>query len=381
MRAVPSRLLPAAALGLALAAAPLAADAGPGARDRLTPHVVPAEICRGYFLVTLELGEPEGRTLLLLLDTGASHTVIDPESVYRVSGRRVAGDTRIRLRDAAAGPLRVNRLTARARQLDHISLALGRPIDGILGYDTFQDLLLTLDYPRRQVRVGKGRLPRPNGKDVFELEGRGRPFLPVQVEGRRERVLIDSGASSLLDLNAAPSWTWIQRPRPVGARMQIRGVTVRSAGRLSSDVLFGPAIVERPIVELTDGTQLVGSDLLRHFELTFEWTRRIRIRQAEPGPIESATPLGIGVGFEPGPEGLEVLQVFAGSPAEGAGVLVGDLVTAIDGVPVAERGCDPPIPEYTPRVTLSILRGEREMALDVPVVPLLPESVSTAGTP
>ncbi len=373
-------LLAALALWVVPAPVPARAEERREEDDRQTPHVLPTEMCRSYFLVTVSLNGQDGRTLVLLLDTGAATTILDPDSVERVAGKRVASGARIRLRDASAGPLKLTRLSARARELDHISLALGRPSDGILGYDAFEDLLLTLDYPDREIRVGRGRLPRPNGDDVFKLRGRGRPFFEIGIDGRREIVLLDSGSSSAFAMNPSPSRVWLHPPQPLGARAKIDRIVVRSAGRLSGDIRFGSAVAARPVIELTEGTQLVGGPLLRNFELTFEWTRRVRIRPVERAPIEALTPRGIGVGFDPKPEGLEVIQVFAGSPAASAGVLVGDLVTAIDGRPVADRGCDRAIPEDRPRVTLSIVREAEALSIDVPVAPLLPPADSPAGS-
>ena len=379
MRALPRRLLLATlVVGVATSPVPAPAETRPEDVDRQTPHVLPTEMCRSFFLVTVTLSGPPGRELLLILDTGAATTILDPDSVLRVAGKKADDGSRVRLRDASAGPLRLERLSARARELDHISLALGRPIDGILGYDAFEDLLLTLDYPEREVRVGRGRLRRPNGKDVFKLRGRGRPFFELQIGERREIVLLDSGSSSSFVMRPSPSWVWLQAPGPVGARAKINGIIVRSAARLAGDIRFGPAVAARPIIELTDGTQLVGSALLRHFELTFEGTRRVRIRQVQPAPIELATPRGIGVGFHPRPEGLEIIQVFEGSPAAAVGVLVGDLVTAIDGMPVADRGCKPAIPEDRPQVTLSIVREDEALSIEVPVESLLPTADSPA---
>ena len=52
--------------------------------------------------------------------------------------------------------------------------------------------------------------------------------------------------------------------------------------------------------------------------------------------------LFFGYAIHPRREGLKIISVFPGTSAEVAGLRKGDLITAIDGVPVHERGCADP---------------------------------------
>ena len=58
-------------------------------------------------------------------------------------------------------------LRAPVLRLHTLSLAVGRDVDGILGFSAFDDVLLTLDYPAEEIRVSGGRLPRPDGREIF----------------------------------------------------------------------------------------------------------------------------------------------------------------------------------------------------------------------
>ncbi len=60
-----------------------------------------------------------------------------------------------------------------------------------------------------------------------------------------------------------------------------------------------------------------------------------RLQQAIAGEVT-----GIGVLARPGPDGIEVLQVFAGSPAGRAGLRPGDRIAAIDDRQTAQGGMD-----------------------------------------
>ena len=61
-----------------------------------------------------------------------------------------------------AGELEFTNLRARVMQLDHLQRVFGVPMDGILGFNTFAGMLLTIDWPAGELRVREGRLPPPD---------------------------------------------------------------------------------------------------------------------------------------------------------------------------------------------------------------------------
>jgi C-terminal processing protease CtpA/Prc len=82
---------------------------------------------------------------------------------------------------------------------------------------------------------------------------------------------------------------------------------------------------------------------------------------------------GIGLMLRPNEEGFEVAEVMPGTPAERVGVLKGDLIFAVDGVPVHERGCqriygDDRVDSHV----LSLRRGDNSIEISVPVEVLVP---------
>lgn len=336
-------------------------------------HVIPSERCGSFFLVPVTLSG-EGRTLTLFLDTGAERTVLDPDAVERLTGKTVRPGRRVRIRDATAGPLRIGELTAKTMEMGHLCLALGREIDGILGFDAFQRLLLTLDYPAGEVRVGSGSLPEPDGVEVFELAATKRPFLALEIAGSRVPILLDSGSSSSFALSAAVSLDWRTRPSTVGAYTRIDRLELRKTGRAAGSARLGAAILQEPIVEVTDGTQLVGTPVMDRFAWTFDARRgRVRMRAADPGPIRMAAVRGTGALLGPREGRLEVLRVLDGSPAAAAGMQEGDVVTAIDGLDVTAQGCERRDRAADRAAVTYRLRGaEGGRDLEVPTVVLVP---------
>lgn len=341
------------------------------------PVIVPTLICRGYFLVPITLAPREGdtrdRTLWFLHDTGASTSYVDPESIERVSGIRLGPRDRASIRDAHAGPVAINRLQARVSQLDHLSRALGHPIDGILSFGAFRDFLLTLDYEHGEMRLEEGRLPPPDGITVFSADGPDyRPWMVVEFPDRRRRMLIDSGAAlTSLAVRRIDLYDTVEPPRPTGASMRLREVEQRSGARSRLDARIGPNRLIAPTLQSTPGTELIGGEVMRHFTWTFDQSsERVRMVRNDPGrPITFEPDFDHGMVFEPHPLGYRVGAVLDDTPASHGGVHVGDIVTAFNGRTLGVRGCDGPPPDN--RLVLSLIRNGRTMALTLELFALV----------
>lgn len=336
---------------------------------------LPAELCRGLFIVELAFPRQDGagaETLRFLLDTGAWPTSVDPDSVARLTGRPVSGSTAT-LSDGRSGPLRLTRLPASYHRMGDLSLALGRRIDGILGHSAFTGVLLTLDYPRGEVRVEAGELPEPDGETVWPTHGSDRPYLPLDLGERTVQVLVDSGYSGGLTLRADDPVDWAAPPRSTGAVVRYSSVALTRAGRTSESWRLGPASIEGPVVRVAEHSRLIGSEVLRHFAWTFDQRhRRVRIAAAGGGPVRLPAERGSGLALAPRGDEFEVLALLPGTPAEASGVRVGDRLLAVDGVPVAERGCVGITETAASEQLLTLRRGGEELELPVAVVDLVP---------
>jgi PDZ domain len=312
--------------------------------------LIPATIVRDYFIVPIALDGREDRVLWMLYDTGASITVVDGESLQAVSDWKPSQGNSINLVSATCGPAKMSNISARVRDLDHISDALGFPIDGILGYSSFTGTLLTLDYPAGEMRVRKGELPKADGRTVFPItrKERRRPFIEFELGGRIEEVLIDSGSGSGFVLEDRRGRKFLGTPVALSMMMGINGPRAEKTGRLDGDAaLFGRHFAS-PAVRLTEGTELLGTQVLRHFALTFDIAnRRVQVLGAlnEQGqPLPSVRPSSLwtsGVLKSATATGHEVRGLLPDSPGAKAGLKKGDLVVEVNGVPYSERGGEP----------------------------------------
>ena len=343
---------------------------GPASTRAEEEAVVPSETCRGLWIVPVSYGVDPDQTLRFILDTGAGVTSVDPDSVERLTGRRVRSGKWVRLRDGEAGPLKIRKIKAKVHEMDHLARAMGVPLDGILGFQTFETLLLTLDYANREVRVSKGSLPEIDDETVFRDVGKVRPYLALDVGGTTVAVLVDSGSTSGLTLRASDPLEWAIEPRAVSASVRYTEIRIDKTGRLDEDVAYGPLILERPIVEVIEnGTRLSGEDLMRRFVWTFDQrARRIRMIASSDEPIQTGPVRGTGLALRPAEAGFEVVHVFRDSPAAEAEIRQGDVIVAIDGTAVYERGCASfDDSDGGTAVVLSIVRDGEE--IDVRVSP------------
>jgi predicted metalloprotease with PDZ domain len=77
--------------------------------------------------------------------------------------------------------------------------------------------------------------------------------------------------------------------------------------------------------------------------------------------------VGIGIGFGPDGDGLRVDRIIPGGGAEAAGIVVGDLVVAVDGLPVAPIGVDGAVAKIRgiagTTITVTVRRGDQTLQL------------------
>lgn len=354
---------------------PFFAAAGPSEKKSTvsTDIVLPSESCHGLFIVSMSVGAGDGATVDLLLDTGAYRTYIDPAAVRRILGPEVSAG-RVLFKTAQVGEYEFGPLRAYVLPLAAISLALRRRIDGVLGYSAFKEVLLTLDYPADEVRVSSGRLPRPDGREVFRDSGFIRPHLKIDVGRRRINVLLDSGSTGRFLLKPKDRLRWSVEPRPARTAMEVTGIKLDAGGRLAQSIGVGPLRFDAPVVFVSKRERLVGWHVLHNFTLTFDQrTHRIRMVPVSDAPVRMPSYVGNGLGVRSLPEGLEVVAVFPGTSAAAAGLRKNDLIVAIDGVPVHERGCaDPKGKPAGENQVLSFVRDGTRIQTEITTEILIP---------
>jgi S1-C subfamily serine protease len=116
------------------------------------------------------------------------------------------------------------------------------------------------------------------------------------------------------------------------------------------EIVQGFAVGETVTVELTRDGEVMSLD--------------VTLAEA---PAEAAPSPFMGILFEAADEGVLVIDILAGSPAEAAGIEVGDVVTAINGEAVTQDTVRSILASFAvgDTVTLDVRRGEESLSLDV----------------
>ncbi|QSQ21975.1 aspartyl protease family protein [Pyxidicoccus parkwayensis] len=341
----------------------------PGARDWTLPAsgrtTVPFQLLNNHIIVPVRVngGEP----LPFLLDTGG-HDILTPATV-KALGLKVAGASAASGGGEAtntSGYVRIESLqVGEASMGPESALALdfsppdveGLTLGGMLGAGFLERFVVRIDYGARTVTfIDPARFSAKERASA----GVGVPFtfyehLPqVQgtLDGRPARFDIDTGSRS--DVNVTSPFV----ERAALRTAYPHGVTVTEgwgAGGPSrayvvrlGELTLGKVRVPKPLASLSSAKRgafsdasyegNVGSGLLKRFVATFDYARQVLYLAPLARPDADASRFDrAGIWVNQADGGVQVMDVAPGSPAEEAGLKVGDLITQLDGQPVAAQ--------------------------------------------
>ena len=329
-----------------------------------------------------------------VIDTGSSVTLVSPELARRyVWDESQAPDVPpVRVRSAEGGSALLSPVTLKKIQLggarfefvpalvyecSDLSAQFGTRIDGVLGFPLFRYAVLTLDYPHERI-VLRSRIPDEGlpGEAILFNNADKTPLISVRLGDREFAALIDSGSSAAIAVNPAgiaPRFSFGPVDGPTVSTLA--GDRPSRVGRLADVVRIGSFDIPRPVAEVTDELSSLGGGILSHFTVTFDQEDDEVFLQHDPAdPMAIPALRGTGLSFRKTPAYWKVAGLMPGSPAEAAGVGVGDLVSRINGEPVAiwDLARYRRLIATSGRVELTFINGERETVKSVAVADLVP---------
>jgi hypothetical protein len=329
-----------------------------------------------------------------LIDTGSSVTLVTPALARRYPGSggpsvsaprvRVTGaDGRVTelppgtLRRLELGDVRFEDVPVLLYDCEPLSAHLGVRIDGVLGFPLFRETLLTLDYPGGRVLLQPPKnVPLIPGTTISWDRGRKTPLIPVRLGDRSFLALIDSGSDMAFSLNPVGLEPEFAFGPTTGATIgTLSGDRTQQIGRLAGTLAIGNYTFVQPVVDLSDELSAIGGGVLKHFTVTFDqWNDRVTFYRESRDPIVMRPRRSAGVSFSKTPAYWRVAGVVPASSADKAGIQLGDLVTRINGEPVAKWDLIryEQLVTTSAEISLTLLKGTVEAEKRVAVFELVP---------
>lgn len=311
-----------------------------------------------------------------VVDTGAGLSVIDA-GIAEELGLEVVGTQELRSPGASetiqGQRVQAGRLEAGGLRIDNPVLATmdlagfsAGTLDGILGRPHFAGLLLTFDFPGSWLVLKEGSLDRADPAVVENAAQAGSIRFPIDMAGVSVSMVLDTGSPGGFTVPQAiqSQLRFVEAPT-VGPTIQlVGGVHPTWRATLDGDVRLGALAYEKPEVVLTtisDEFGNIGNLILRDLRVTLDQANSLvrfeRSIAAKPdservakqqGPVKIGGPSGkprLGVAFEmtlagfvKRHGGIVVRHVDPDSPAEVAGLAIGDIVTVVAGRSLEELG-------------------------------------------
>jgi len=177
-----------------------------------------------------------------------------------------------------------------------MQLAPGGDIVGLLGLRAFESVLMTIEYPRKQLVLVRDSLPPADGMDILTMHRVGpRWSVPMKIGERTFDTIVNTASAEGLDFPLADTaqvrWSGplqlVGRAGGPGAA----DVTIYG-GVLADDATLGRHVIQKPFARAHtvpgDGAQnlRIGSEVLQNFIFTLDQAHgRARFMRSESDPI------------------------------------------------------------------------------------------------
>ena len=316
-------------------------------------------------MIVMELSVDESTPLSFIFDTGAGGTIINAstaaslgivgdETVSREGATGMAEIIRSTDHIIDAGDLRLRGITLGIAELDHIEKRFGIPIDGVIGWEILSKYAVRVNYDDMNIEIyDTKRFDYDFGDSGYPLEVKGTTIftnITVAIKSGNTftgKVLVDTGSGGAISFNTpfteendllTEMDTYYERETTSLSTESSHVYTTMLASLTISDYKFSAlpssmAVAETGALSWPGPMGILGNEVLKRFNIFIDLQEQNMF--LEPNLLYDEI-------FEVNCSGLELVtddsfqrviidHVYAGSPANEAGLKVGDEIVQIDG--------------------------------------------------
>lgn len=237
---------------------------------------------------------------LFAIDTAASGVGRADTSLVSAAGLAQVGEARASDGSGAAPRVipivRVDKLeladvswtTADLASRDYNTSANLPAISGILGFQAFSGMLVTIDMPHKRFRLTRGELPAADGKTILALDRR-RPIPSIEIDINGQKLLADIDTGNIvgdgLNLPASiiASLTLSAPPVVAGTGRTVNSSFELKRGMLKGTISLGALTLVDPPVFYSEGIERtnIGMGVMKDLVITFDTVNgRVKFERA-----------------------------------------------------------------------------------------------------
>lgn len=345
---------------------------------------IPFTFKSGVLIVQGIIDGKQEEPLHFIFDTGAYGTVTNTtarayglDKVAATTGgdaNQVKGEVGIfRISSFQLGALQYSGIGAVG--YDHPPLIACLANGGIVGAPLMKGRIWQIDIRKNSMVVTDeiSRLQFPEGtkKVPFRTDKFSRPFVDLEINGRKQEFMLDLGATQLLDIPAKVAGMYTGAGssllKVVGQGYHGAWGAVQDTitfGLLDQVQLFGDTYRHIPYSYSPKSNQpVIGSELLKYYVLTMDFKAGVLYltRYADPGTLK-ITSFGLDLDYKDGQ--VFVSRIYKDSKAEQAGIALDTRIIAINEKPVTYKSycefLEDKLQHFkNDRITLSLVGGKK----------------------
>ncbi len=169
---------------------------------------------------------------------------------------------------------------------------LDKRIQGVMGFNVFEQVLMTFDFPSKKLIFKKGELPEPDNKNIYSLatpEEGERPDIDVSIGDLQFKAILDTRAFGWLTINEDymdDLTTFGNKDEFLGRGPQMGSMNI-TATRVKEPLMVGVLEVKKPILKFRNRPgAIIGMDFMKNFVITLDkQNHRVKFETAESLPL------------------------------------------------------------------------------------------------